>query len=178
MIIVNAGNSRIRCNPEIGQSKRGFCESIIVNVIAAQGLARVSYCWKLSVSLRDAYQTSLDGLLLRVWPVLVTFWVMGKISLGLQQSYDLQNAAYEAVMAFKESHTDPDTRKLTLSAADAKAFAALVQAWKTGQERVSFHRRVPSPGSLRPETKAKRARHAAPVPLALPSDQSPDSAIQ
>ena len=121
---------------------------------------------------------------------------MGKISLGLQQSYDLQNAAYEAVMAFKESHTDPDTRKLTLGAADAKAFAALVQAWKTGQERVSFHRRVPSPGVLRPESgKKRKAKGLSTFPIAqlldsspqslLPSpqaldssDQSPDSAIQ
>lgn len=121
---------------------------------------------------------------------------MSTISKGLLQSYILQDIAFEAITTFKENRKDPLSGKVAFSPEDAKAFATLVASWKIAQERISFHRRVPSPGVLRPESgKKRKAKGLSTFPIAqlldsspqslLPSpqaldssDQSPDSAIQ
>ncbi len=81
---------------------------------------------------------------------------MPTISKGLLQAYEMQDFAHLAAMALKESLTIDG--KLKLGRGDAKAIADLMGAWRTAQERISFHRRVPSPGSLKPAEATKRRR--------------------
>lgn len=77
-----------------------------------------------------------------------------KISKGLLQAYQIQDLTYDTLIAFKEGMKKEG--KLSPSRADAKAVKDLVAAWREAQERVSFHRRVPSPGVMRPEDRPKR----------------------
>jgi hypothetical protein len=53
--------------------------------------------------------------------------------------------------------------KLNLTREDASAIVSLQKAWQGCQERISFHRRVPSPGSLKPERKPSKQRKRPPV---------------
>lgn len=99
---------------------------------------------------------------------------MAHASKGLTQAYQLQDITYNAVQAIRARLTD-EQGTLHVSDDDAKTIAALVNAWKTCQERVSFHRRVPSPGVLKPEAtgkRGKRALKASLVPMPQASDAS------
>lgn len=80
---------------------------------------------------------------------------MPTLSRGLKQAYDLQDFAFASAMALKDALTGEDG-KLTLSREDALAVKSLVSSWKECQERIAFHRRVPSPGALKPEHYDKR----------------------
>jgi hypothetical protein len=73
-----------------------------------------------------------------------------KISKGLKQAYAVQDIAYDAFEALKAQFTGEDG-KLKLTRDDAMSIAQLHRVWHGAQERISFHRRVPSPGSLKPE---------------------------
>src|SRR5439155_26773014 len=88
-----------------------------------------------------------------------------KISKGLSQAYQLQDFAFEALMSLKAVLTGKDG-KLNLTREDASAIVSLQKAWQGCQERISFHRRIPNPGSLRPDRKPKRKppREVAPLP--------------
>jgi hypothetical protein len=80
-----------------------------------------------------------------------------KISQGLKQSYDVQNFTYESLMALKATlSAEGGTLKLTRE--DSSAIYQLVRAWQAAQERISFHRRIPRPGVLKPEKKAIKRR--------------------
>lgn len=81
------------------------------------------------------------------------------ISKGLTQAYQVQDFAFAAIQAFKAQCTQPDG-KLVLTRDDALALGHLHRMWQGAQERVSFHRRVPGPGVLKPQSpdKAKKPR--------------------
>jgi hypothetical protein len=89
-----------------------------------------------------------------------------RISKGLKQAYDLQDFTFQAALALKQSLTKEDGT-LTVTRDDAMAIKQLVSAWESAQHRVAFHRKMPSPGSLRPQ--AKPARRGP-----RPSQVSPD----
>lgn len=75
-----------------------------------------------------------------------------KISKGLKQSYALQDFCFDAAVAVRGALTTKDG-KLTVAREDAVAIRSLIAAWTACQERIAFHRRVPSPGVLKPEPK-------------------------
>ena len=90
-----------------------------------------------------------------------------KISKGLAQAYQLQDFAFEALMSLKIMLTGEDG-KLNLTREDASAIVSLQKAWQGCQERISFHRRVPSPGSLKPERPKPKTRPRASGPVGPP----------
>lgn len=98
---------------------------------------------------------------------------MAHISKGLTQAYQLQDITYAAVQSIRARLTD-ENGVIHVSDDDAKTIAALVNAWKTCQERVSFHRRVPSPGVLKPEATGKRGKRALKASL-VPMPQASDA---
>ena len=51
-----------------------------------------------------------------------------------------------------------DGEKMTVTREDAQAIKALINSWRECQERISFHRRVPSPGSVRVTAKTARGQ--------------------
>jgi len=85
-----------------------------------------------------------------------------KISKGLKQAYDVQDFAFAAIEAFKAHLTDEDG-KLKLTRDDASAIVSLVKGWEGCQERIRIHRRVPMPGSLKPECKPDKRKSRAPI---------------
>jgi hypothetical protein len=89
-----------------------------------------------------------------------------KISQGLKQSYDVQNFTYESLMALKAT-LSAEGGKLTLTRDDASAIVSLVKAWQAAQERISFHRRIPRPGVLKPEKpqSKRKAPYVVPEPI-------------
>ena len=87
-----------------------------------------------------------------------------KISKGLTQAYQLQDFAFDAVMSLKAALTGKDG-KLNLTREDASAIVSLQKAWQGCQERISFHRRVPNPGSLRPEKRSAKRKPRITGPL-------------
>jgi len=96
-----------------------------------------------------------------------------KISKGLTQAYQLQDFAFEALMSLRAVLTGEDG-KLNLTREDASAIVSLQKAWQGCQERISFHRRVPSPGSLKPERPKPKGRTRPPIaPLAWPKPIAP-----
>lgn len=76
-----------------------------------------------------------------------------RVSKGLRQAYELQDFCHLATLALRESLTKDG--QLTLTREDAQAVKALVSSWRDCQERIAFHRRVPSPGVLKPERKGR-----------------------
>jgi hypothetical protein len=72
----------------------------------------------------------------------------------LLQSYQVMDFTFDSIVAMKASLTQDGKLKLTRE--DALAVKALVSAWESAQQRVSFHRRVPSPGVIRRETEPAR----------------------
>jgi hypothetical protein len=99
-------------------------------------------------------------------------------SKGLIQAYALQDFTFSALIAVKNSLTNSDG-SLSLSKEDAATIVALQKAWQGCQERIAFHRRVPSPGALRPTKESKRKAisllNTAPAPAdanCLPSSVS------
>lgn len=98
---------------------------------------------------------------------------MAQVSKGLKQSYDAQDLAFAALEAFKASHTSESTGKLCLVPGDESRLLSLMNAWQIAQNRVAFHRRVPSPGSLTHKAPAIRKagrNHATSGPVSLPTD--------
>jgi hypothetical protein len=85
---------------------------------------------------------------------------MGK-SVGLKQAYDIQDLAYNALMAMKDQLNKGG--KWTVTREDAQALAALVKAHDTAQDRIRIHRGKALPGSLRPEKPASRRKPALPL---------------
>ena len=63
----------------------------------------------------------------------------------LEQAYEVQDLAFEALKTYRA-----DINEGKISKEDARAILQLSTAWKHAQERISFHRRVPSPGALKP----------------------------
>jgi hypothetical protein len=102
---------------------------------------------------------------------------MPNLSNGLRQAYEVQDIAYDAIQALRET-LKGDDGKMKVTRDDAQAIRNLATVWREAQERIAFHRRVPSPGSLRPVASRKaRKRDAsgdpfvstiAPAPLASP----------
>lgn len=92
-----------------------------------------------------------------------------RISQGLKQSYDVQNFTYESLMALKASLSG-EGGSLKITREDASAIYQLVRSWQTAQERISFHRRVPRPGVLKPEkpNKVKQYKWASVEPIEIP----------
>jgi hypothetical protein len=89
-------------------------------------------------------------------PSLVLLWFCAvKISKGLKQAYAVQDFAFDAIEALKAQFTGEDG-KLKLMRDDAMSIAQVHRVWQGAQERISFHRRVPSPGSLKPEKQDKQ----------------------
>jgi len=80
-----------------------------------------------------------------------------KISQGLKQSYDVQNFTYDSLMALRASLSG-EGGQLKLTREDSSAIYQLVRAWQAAQERISFLRRIPRPGVLKPEKKAVKRR--------------------
>lgn len=76
----------------------------------------------------------------------------------------MQDFAFAMTEALKADVTDPETGKIKVrrdefgKPVDAQALTALMKAWESAQHRIAFHRRVPSPGSLKPEAKRKPKR--------------------
>ncbi len=90
----------------------------------------------------------------------------GTISKQLRQAYEMQDFAFELVGKLRESLNGH-----ALSREDAATFCALQKAWQGCQERISFHRRVPSPGSLKQpmaQSKRKRSKRTLPPPPTTP----------
>ena len=77
-----------------------------------------------------------------------------KVSKGLQQAYQLQDFAFEAAMALKESLTKEEG-KLKIAREDAQAIAHLTKSWESAQERVFVHRHGARPGTLKPKPPPK-----------------------
>src|SRR5262245_31728236 len=77
-------------------------------------------------------------------------------SKGLRQAYEVQDACHAAIMSMREDNSKGG--KLVLSEKQAGALKGLVQAWEAAQRRISFHRRVPDPGVLRPSELPRRRR--------------------
>lgn len=96
-------------------------------------------------------------------PVLQSFM---HISKGLRQSYQVQDLAFEALLALRDSLMKDG--KLVLTREDSAAIKHLADVWATAQMRISFHRRVPSPGVARPERKRKRSASDGPLSPDLP----------
>jgi hypothetical protein len=94
---------------------------------------------------------------------------MPTISRGLKQAYDLQDFAFKLVMAIKSDVSEGETVKVRRDEEgrplDAPAVAQLVKAWESCQQRIQVHRRVPNPGSLKPESiKSKKSKaHSFPT---------------
>src|ERR1035441_6970935 len=80
---------------------------------------------------------------------------MSKISKGLTQAFQLQDFTFDAAMALKRSLARDDG-EMKIAREDASAICSLVKAWESCQERVRIHRGKPLPGSLNPNTSAKR----------------------
>lgn len=81
-----------------------------------------------------------------------------RVSKGLLQSYQLQDFCHAAALALRDSLTKDG--KLSVTREDALSIKALVSAWESAQQRVAFHRRVPSPGVLKPDTAARPRRRS------------------
>ncbi len=94
------------------------------------------------------------------------------ISKGLTQAYQVQDFAYAAIQAFKAQCTN-EQGILKLTRDDALALGHLHRMWQGAQERVSFHRRVPGPGVLKPvqPDKHKARKPTAPLRLAKPTPE-------
>lgn len=73
---------------------------------------------------------------------------MPNISKGLRQAFDVQDFAFDAIQALRDSLRVDGKLKVTRD--DALAIKNVATVWREAQERIAFHRRVPSPGSLRP----------------------------
>ncbi len=87
-------------------------------------------------------------------PALCTLTLaMPNLPKGLRQTYDLQDFAYHAAMAMKDSLTKEG--KMTVERDDAMAITALIRAHDTCRDRTRIDRGRPLPGSFRPETKRK-----------------------
>jgi hypothetical protein len=103
---------------------------------------------------------------------------MPQISKGLRQAYELQDFTYDALASIKDQLTVDG--KLVVSPANGKAIAELTKAWVNCQERIAFHRRVPSPGSLRPvkQEKVKLGKWMIGPVAAIDAKQISDPAVQ
>lgn len=102
---------------------------------------------------------------------------MPRISKSLTQAYEVQDFAFNCLTALRESLMVDG--KLKVMPDDARSIGLIGKVWKEAQERIAFHRRVPSPGSLKPE-RAQLRRAASPksiadrlAPILMP--QSPSS---
>lgn len=105
---------------------------------------------------------------------------MPTISKQLTQAYQMQDLAFNVAMALKADITEAETGKVKIvrdeygKPVDAPAIAQLIKAWESAQQRISFHRRVPSPGSLKPVAGEGRRRRRAPI---VPLADSPTQAV-
>ncbi len=81
----------------------------------------------------------------------------------LLQSYQVMDFTFESILAMKESLTRDGRLRLTRE--DAVAVKALVSAWESAQQRVSFHRRVGSPAPARQEPKRPKSSSIEPLPV-------------
>ncbi len=91
---------------------------------------------------------------------------MPSISKQLLQAYQMQDLAFNAAMSLKEE-MEVDGKLVVRrdeygKPVDAPAIAQLMQAWERAQQRISFHRRVPAPGVLKPEESKKVKRLRSP----------------
>jgi hypothetical protein len=92
-----------------------------------------------------------------------------KISKGLRQAYELQDFCHEAALALRAGLLK-DGKLTLLTREDAQAIKALISSWRDCQERVSFHRRTPAPGVLKPEKpKPRSRRYRGPIAYPMPS---------
>jgi len=98
-----------------------------------------------------------------------------KISKGLKQAYDLQDFAYSAALALRESLLKDGKLVILRSQAreEASAICSLVKAWESCQERIRIHRNKPMPGVLKPE---KPQRKKARLPALVEGNVTPPNA--
>lgn len=88
----------------------------------------------------------------------------------------MQDLTFQAAMALRDSLMKDG--RMVLAREDALAIKALTSAWESAQQRVAFHRHMPSPGVLKrqPEPKSKRRPACEPISPDLPKRHAQVSA--
>ena len=76
----------------------------------------------------------------------------------LQEAVEIKAIAFDTLKKLHAQVNSPDREQADQARAMAQAVTTLIKGWETGVEAIRIARGKPLPGSLRPESKAKKPK--------------------